>query len=238
MFVVFQALSLLVSVRELRLDGNRFTGPVLPDHVVSLRASLRTLELSANRLTGSLQDSLARATALPALTLLGWSANALHGSFGNFFGDDDDEGAILFPGENGFVASDGHANAYGEVDPTALEQLVGGVSSQLGSPIGSSSSGGGGGRGSVGSDSAGFSGFASDGSGGGHRHDGQAATPTPGGLPCRALQQLRHGARLRRCALLVGRRKWLLQLTALGVGGNPGLYGTVPPVLICLRMQV
>ena len=45
-------------------------------------------------------------------------------------------------------------------------------------------------------------------------------------------------ARLSRRALLIGRRKWLLQLTALGIGGNAGLFGTLPPVVACLRMQV
>jgi len=48
-----QSLSLLSQCTEICLDGNRFTGPILPNHlVIGLGAHLRHLELGSNRLTG------------------------------------------------------------------------------------------------------------------------------------------------------------------------------------------
>jgi len=50
-----QSLSLLCRCEEICLDGNRFTGPILPNHlVVGLGGHLRHLELGSNRLTGTL----------------------------------------------------------------------------------------------------------------------------------------------------------------------------------------
>lgn len=52
---------------------------------------------------------------------LGWGANQLSGSFGNYFGDDDDEISILFPFEGFEVSSMDHFNLYGSfADPLAI----------------------------------------------------------------------------------------------------------------------
>ena len=180
---------------------------------------------------------------------------APQGSFGNFFGDDDDEGALLFPGDKGFVASEAHAHMYGEFEAPVYAQQGG--DSRSNSRGASGIGNGNGGRKSKGSTSSvqspiSGSAFSSGGTSGGAAIAAKG-TVTGGGVGSsfdtgggsgagshniQSLQERKLEARLSRRALLIGRRKWLLQLTALGVGGNAGLFGTIPPVLVCLRMQV
>jgi hypothetical protein len=201
---------------------------------------------------------------------------APQGSFGNFFGDDDDEGALLFPGDKGFVASEAHAHMYGEFEAPVYAQQGGdsrsnsrgasgigngnggrkskGSTSSVQSPISGSAFSSGGNKSPTTHGRGMFDSFATSGGGtSGGAAIAAKGTVTGGGVGSsfdtgggsgagshniQSLQERKLEARLSRRALLIGRRKWLLQLTALGVGGNAGLFGTIPPVLVCLRMQV
>ena len=257
------SLSNLVSLSELRLDGNRLTGPCLPPAIVELRHCLRILDVGSNLLTGTLGPAMEQATLLTELTILGWGGNRLAGSFGNFFGDDDDEGALLFPDPN-FDASEKHAALHGRFeDETGVRKATttkGGVGAK-----------GVGAKGVVTADGH----YVTEGNeeedeeedeaaeevdGEGESIDGveddeagdtigdmarvgsvesgattAAATGSTG--PSKRLLSNQLRARVARRFLLIRRRRWLFNLTAFNIGGNAGIFGTVPPLLVTLRLQ-